>query len=291
MNPRHRMREVFEPFHPDFTPACRGLGHSAYRAPGVADPALAAFGRRVFSGAPIHPRADADTVVRRRFTGLLVKDVFAGFLAAWAVAQCPQVAPVLLVRNPFSVARSKRARPHWFWGTGAAGLLAQPDLMRDHLADQRARLTRIAGLGEGGSGLMDHLAVWAALHRVLGRQSLAGDIAPRVIFYEELQADPRGVVSAVWAALDLPVAGDPPDAETIERPSRVSRPRDLAAARSDPAGAWRADLSPDELAEGRDILADFGLAGLYGDDGRAGRAEAGRLFGASALVTSVADGR
>jgi len=276
MNPGGRMREMFEPVHPCFVPEAGFLRLNAYRAPGTEDPALGALAARIFTGRLTDRRVDRENR-RLIFDGLLVKDVFAGMLAGWVAAARPEVRPVLLVRNPFAVARSKRALTGAIWGDGAADLLAQPDLMRDHLEPQRSLLDRVAA---GGEPLMGYLALWAALHTVLSRQRIAG---MPVLFYEDAVADPEGEIARVWRALGEDPAKRRPEAKRIVAPSWTSTGEGAEAARTRPQEAWRRGLGDEEIARGLELLAAFGLDRLYGADGRPDRAEARRLFGEAAL--------
>jgi hypothetical protein len=257
-------REMFEPVHPTWNPAFAGLALHEYRDPRTPDPALETRLTAVFDGRMTRFRID-QTNRRLLYRGLIVKDIFASLLAGWAVPRFPAVRPVLLIRNPFAVATSKRVKQQrrgYVWADDIALLTGQPDLMRDHLGPFRDVLDRVARQDDF---VLRQIALWAAIHRVLFEQFRPGAI--HVMFYEEIAADPRVALDPLRRFIggDREIAL--PDDRRIAAPSIVSSAADVAARREAGAAGWRRGLTDAQVTEGRAILEAFGLGGLYGEDG------------------------
>ena len=158
-----RYRHMFEPMHWRFVPQSSFMGLRPYRRPEQEDPQLEAALQRIFTGALTARRIDTGNN-RLVYSGLLVKDIDVMLLMPWVCRRFPQVKPVLLVRNPFAVARSRQAAPMEGWpATPAAELLQQPLLVADHLAAHADLLARVI---EGGNFIVNHVASWAAMHYV-----------------------------------------------------------------------------------------------------------------------------
>lgn len=267
LNGAGEKRVLFEPFHPWSMPGAEERAVFAYRRPGMPDPWLERAAEAVFTGRMTNRRVDWGNG-RVLYRGLVVKDVLAGFLARWVVERHAHVRPVLLVRHPFAVARSKRDHADWYWPIDPGALLDQPELMADHLEPCRAAL---AEAGAAGDPFLSHLAVWAAVHRVLFAQFGPGELP--VLFYEDLVRDARGAM----AALPEGIAPRRIEARRIERPSQTSGRRSVAAARGAPEEAATRGLDMGEIARGRALLEAFGLADLYGEDGMPDRAALARF--------------
>lgn len=261
INHQGQFREMFEPFHPRFVPAMRGLRPNHYLRPDATAEDFQETARSVFSGRLRHPRVDQDNT-QLLYRGLLVKDVFANLLARWASLQFPEIRAFLLVRNPFAVASSKLEKREWFWQTDPRDFLQQPALMDDHLRPHRELIERV---GHEGDFIERQVLIWAILNYVPLRQ-FPSDALP-VIFYEDALLQPEREVQNVLAGLDrsgtIPAVTLPE--ELVRQPSRVSRGGTPPASAEARLEAWRTTVTPSQIRRGLDVLACFGLDRLYGD--------------------------
>lgn len=260
---------MFEPVHPVHVSAFGALRLNEYRRPESDDRALHAIFTSIFSGAFHHPRVDRSNR-RLVYDGLIIKDVFASLLAAWACRRFPDVRPVLLVRHPFDVALSKLARKHWIWMTNPHDLLSDADLVEDHLTAQEDLL---AAVGREDHFFCNQVAIWAAIHSVLFRQFDADSIT--VLFYEDVLRSPGSAMAAFWARLGENPAGHRLDPERLAKPSWVSTRDGIAAARRAAGADWPAKLARDERDRGYAILEAFGLQNLYDAHGQPQRTALG----------------
>jgi len=263
INADGRMLERFEPFHPGKNKRVSAYRKLEYRRPGATDLVLESHLRDIFEARYWARWIDFEQSALV-YDGLLIKDIFASLMAKWALGRMPGVKPVLLIRNPFSVARSKMEKQDWEWADDLPGFLSDADLMADHLEEQADILRQ---LDDRDDAFLNHLATWSIVHRVLFRQFARDEI--HVVFYEDAVAD----TSRVASAIDAWIGRKPSAQRGVENGkassiSRVSQSENVQRARSDPYGSWRENLSEQHLETGRQILKSFGLDGLYGEAGR-----------------------
>lgn len=273
INHTGRLRELFEPFHPSIVERVGFLRDQHYAAPEEDFPELQAVCRDLFAGWMTHWRVDRDTAMGI-YRGLLIKDIFANLLAAWAIDRFPRVRPVLLVRNPFAVGLSKRKAPTGHWAERPAELLEQASLVRDHLGPFSETLQRV---DREGDFLQRQIAIWSAIHYVPFRQFR--DRGLTVVFYEDFLADPVGATRRLIERLSLSDHFDSSrlNEDYIGKPTFVSGPGSNLILGKSPLDSWKDELSSEEIAAGWDILAEFGLDELYTKQGRPNHAAAQRL--------------
>lgn len=264
INADGRLLERFEPFHTHNNPRLQHYRKLPYRHPDHDDPELERQISDIFRLTYWSKLIDEERK-DELFTGLLVKDIFATLIARWTIKRFPRIRPILLVRNPFAVARSKcEVDPDWHWADDISVFLDDEALMRDHLAPYAAILREVA---ERNEPFLNHIAIWSIVHKVVLRQFACGSI--HVVFYEDAVADAPGTAAKINAYLGRKIA-DPEGSEDWEEDaaSRVSEDAKVARSRDDPYGNWREGLADEMFQEGTRILAAFGLETLYDDDGR-----------------------
>jgi hypothetical protein len=259
INADRRKRELFEPFHRRFVPEAAFLEPGAYRRPEAEDPRLHAFAASVFTGRFECRRVDQG-VLPAIYKGLVVKDIFATLLARWAVERFDWVKPVLLMRNPWAVARSKQDRVHWYWITDPADFLADRVLVADHLADRSELLASVSAQGDF---ILNQIAIWALVHRTVLRQFPEAML--HVMAYEAVARDPVGEIARLSDWLGYPLTA--PSAQLTGKASRTSSKAAVEQKATSKSDAWRAGVSDDQIRQGQEILAAFGLDRLYGPDG------------------------
>jgi len=260
LNPGKRMLERFEPFHPDYNVRVQYYPKLLYRRPGTVDPPLEAMMRQTFRAGYWDKWVDQHQH-GWAFEGLLVKDVFASLLAKWALEFLPPTKTILLIRNPFAVARSKIEKVGWDWAEDIGALLGDEALMADHLAPFEAMLRAVAARNDT---FLTHIAMWGIVHHVLQRQFARNEL--HVVFYEDAVADRERVSAQLRHYLGrAPGAATAWDETSI---SRVSSPEQVERARSDPYGSWRQGLDEARFRDGMAILAALGVGDIYDAAGR-----------------------
>jgi hypothetical protein len=65
--------------------------------------------------------------------GVVIKDIFANLFARWAWDEARHIKPILLIRNPFSVALSKQRARRMRWMDDLSALFIQEALFEDFL--------------------------------------------------------------------------------------------------------------------------------------------------------------
>lgn len=230
------VRYRYESLNLHWAPALKGtLGHFRYQRPGshapkplehAVDRALAgeqSWKQRVRSLARGYGSA-----ALRRSGRLVLKDPTAVLLAAW-LAERQALRVAVLSRHPCGFAASIR---HLGWPIRLQRLLAQPDLVSDHLEDyldtlQAALDDPLAALG----------GFWAATHRVLLRQANDDWVFAS---FDRLCLDPEAAFSELSDRLDLDLPA--PDPPARHRSGAASTRKDSLRV----ALAWQRQLSKRE---------------------------------------------
>jgi hypothetical protein len=185
--------------------------------------------------------------------GRLVKEIRANLLLGWLQTNFPGMPIVLLLRHPCAVATS-------FVREGWAGrldeMLAQPDLVADHLTDAHVEL--LARLARG-STFERAIGLWCVETRVALRQARQGVF---ILCYESLVARPELELGALldWLGRETGVG------RVYARVTRDSTTtRGARVATLDRTSGWRRDLGPSEIRCALDAVAAFDLGLLYGE--------------------------
>jgi hypothetical protein len=255
-----RKRILFEPFHPGKVTEAQFMPALSYRREQDADAQLEEFATAVFSGSLQGPWVDKNALFDPPYDGLVVKDIFASLVAKWVTVRISNVRPVLIVRNPFSVAKSKQRKTKAWWVDSPAQLLRQGHLVEDHLSDVVAVL-EAAGATE--NFIIRQVAIWASVHHVLFRQFSKEELL--VVFYESLLSDPLPEVDRLTSFLGCRRPNNDVLERALQARSRVSSKEGVRRARN--ISEWREGLTEVELAAGQEILSELGLAGLYDEAG------------------------
>lgn len=242
VNHSSERRFVFEPFHPEKVPLCRGFRRKQYLPPGDERPEYLDAARSILSGrlrSPWTDRFNRKVLARRR----LVKDIRANLLLGWMRRHFPEMPVVLLLRHPCAVADS---RLRLGWRDNLDEVMVQKDLVKDHLEPFEAAIRAAEDPFERS------VFLWCVENYVPLRQS-AGDAGIRVVFYERLLLEPEEELPPLFEFL-----GEDFDGSL------------LAKAREDPQSRRRAFEWTERVGESRsrraaEILALFGLDSVYGE--------------------------
>jgi hypothetical protein len=258
INHQKNYREMFEPFHPRHEGMEFLLPHQ-YMSDHDANDNLRVVADAVFSGKFMHHRVDSSNR-SLLYSGLLIKDIFANLFCFWACRQFPRVRPILLIRNPFSVALSKYKKRKWFWVTEPLDLLRQISLHKDFLMPFEDLIRKTSAKGDY---ILNQILIWSIIYYVPLLQFKPEEI--HICFYESIFTDPDREVSDI-----LQFVRQKPDRihtklskEIINRPSRVIGSDSNIILGTSPVSSWKGELSSRLIDEGLEILDCFGFADLY----------------------------
>jgi hypothetical protein len=243
-------RYLFEPLHPDRGPF-PGEFPRSYARPGAAFDQEDAWAR-IVSGKVRDPWTDQyghAFLPRRR----VVKEVWANLQLGWLADRYPDLTLVLLLRHPYSVARSQLSS-RWDWYLDPRLYLQQELLMQDHLAPFEEWLAAARTPWDLA------VATWCVENLVPLRQLARAEA--HVVFYEHLRLDPEGELRALFAALGR--RWDPRVLHGVRRPSALAHPGAWAMLADSLDERWK-EADPRLLARTVEILQVFGLATLYGE--------------------------
>ena len=261
INYDNRYREMFEPFHPQLVDDANFILPLQYMRKNNSNEKLTALAKNIFNGKFNHPRVDSGNQ-SFIYKGLLIKDIFANLLCYWAVSQFPNTKPVLLIRNPFSVALSKYKKKNWFWVTEPLDLLSQTALKDDYLLPFEDEIKKVS---HKNNYILNQVLIWSIINYVPIRQFEPGNI--HVCFYEDIYNNPNGELSKLFKFVkdnksDISVAI--PE-NVIKRPSRVVGSNSNLLSGSSPISSWMDELEPKIIDDGLKILQIFGFENLYND--------------------------
>ena len=261
INHDKRYREMFEPFHPELLNQLDGFVPHQYFRQHESHDRLTAFATDIFNGKFTNARVDAGISNRSfLYQGLLVKDIFANCLSYWAASQFPTIKPVLLIRNPFSVALSKYKKKHWFWVTEPLELLAQPALKEDFLLPFE---DVIKSVSRENNYILKQVLIWSIINYVPLRQFAPDSI--HVCFYENIYTQPSQEIAKLLqfvrgnrqsSLIDI-------SKEVVEFPSRVAGPQSNLLSGTSPISSWQNEIDPQVIDRGLEILCNFGFESLY----------------------------
>jgi hypothetical protein len=271
INHDNRYRFLFEPLHPVFGLPKDTGPEFRYMSPDANDPALSRLLGNVFLGR-VTSRFVNKHNKRSFYRSVLVKDIFAHLYIRWADAQFPTVKKVVIIRNPLSVALSKRRLQDWVWLTDPRRFLEQDMLMQDHLRPHEDLIRQRWTFVES------QVLIWSIIHHVLFKQCEKRNI--HFLFYEDLCFDPDTAVNGLFqylygAPTDAPASGTL--AAALQAPSGTSFP---SHARGLPLDSHEG-ISQHERDNCNFIVRAFGLSALYHEGAGPDRTELARLTSSS----------
>lgn len=241
---------MFEPFHPVKVSEAKNFSENMYLHPDEENSELHSFMQKIFEGAITNSWVDQE-LKNQKFSGLLIKDVFANLHAKWAIQNFPQVKPILLIRNPLSVASSKFVTKRWNWPEYV------PNINRK-LSD-----THLLGLDDVIDGVIrrnDYIEKqvlnWCIIHRVLSEQFRQNEI--HIICYEDAYLNPDICVKKALA-----YANKNQDTELssniLKASSKVSFKGSSIIEKKDPLTIWRENVTDEQILLAENLLKISGL--------------------------------
>lgn len=260
-------REVFEPFHPWLNPRMSHLSANQYFRSNAEFTELKLEAEYIFTGKLHDTRCDEGNR-RILYKGLLVKDIFANLLAHWTCNNFPEIKPILLVRNPFSVALSKQKKCDWHWMTEPVDFLKQTDLIEDYLSEY---VDLIHQVSEKKDYIQNQILIWCIVNIVpLNQFSHSNNSGKKlkILFYEHVYNEPQQEMKSVFKYLGWPELNteiELPDA-VIHRPSKVVGKSSNIISGTSPISEWRNELDSYQIDAGYNILSLFGFDKVYAED-------------------------
>jgi hypothetical protein len=261
INHDKQYREMFEPFHPRLVIDADFIEANQYIRKSHMDEKLMTFASNIFSGKFTHARVDRCNC-SYRYNGILVKDIFANLLCYAISHNFPKVRPVLLIRNPFSVAISKYKKKEWFWVTEPLDLLAQKDLYEDYLHQFEDIIRKTSAKK---NYILNQILIWSIINYIPLRQFNPGRI--HICFYEKIYTEPDREISSLLRFVRN--KGDDYQVninkEIVNKPSRVSGAESNLRLGTCPISSWQSALNPRLIDDGHKLLEHFGFDVLYDD--------------------------
>ena len=257
-------RYVFEPFHPGKVRAALPFGYRRYLRPherrlDLLEPASRILGGRVRG--PWTDRFQRGFVHRRR----LIKEIRANLFLGWLAQNFPGMPVVFVLRHPCAVAHSKTRLG---WRSRLEEFLGQPELVEDFLAPvaERMRAAR--------SEFERHVFAWCVENRVPLAQLRRGQA--HLVFYERLCENPDQELAQLFGYLGS--GGVERALRALRKPSSLSRAGSEIHSGGSPSRGWVREVGEAEIRRATEILALFGLDGIYGDSPEPDPAAAWRML-------------
>jgi len=264
INHDKKYREMFEPFHPKQVHEMNMILPHQYIRPYDLNENIKSISSDIFSGKFTHERVDSGNHLLL-YSGILIKDIFANLLCYSVSLQFPKVKPILIIRNPFSVALSKYKKKDWFWVTEPLDLLNQASLYKDYLLPFE---DIIRNTSAKKNYILNQILIWSIINYIPLRQFKPGDI--HICFYEKIYREPSQEISRIFEFVRG--TGDNYQSqvnlskEVINRPSRVIGTESNLLSGTSPVSSWKNEISPYLIDEGLQILQHFGFDKLYDEN-------------------------
>lgn len=258
INADNSYREMFEPFHPNKVSEARFFEENMYIPSETENHELKRLMSSIFSGSLTNLWIDK-TPLSNQYEGLIVKDVFANLHAKWSTTQFPNVKPVLLVRNPLSVAASKYVTRRWNWPSSPELFLNDKALMTTHLYGLDKIIEKVAARNDY---IERQILNWCVIHRVISRQFSLNEI--HIICYEQVLKSPQDEIQKA-----LEYSGKKRNAELTTSKlfgsSIVSFKGSSVVENKDPLTIWKENVTEKQVSLAKNLLKQFQLDGWYED--------------------------
>lgn len=255
INHANTYRDLFEPLHPQHVKQVAHWPEMRYLPVNQGNSKIAGVIESLLAGR-VRSRW-TDVYNRKHFASQrLVKAIRTNLMLGHIRAAHPQVKLLFAMRHPCAVAHS---RAKLRWDTHLKELLAQPDLMRDHLEPFRETIERAEHSDDTWA---KHLAMWCIENVVPLRELRASDA--HLLRYEDLCTNFDRQVAKLFGFLDQPI---PVGIEQAARQRSAHFRRDSAILRGgDLVGDWQRHVDSKQIDAMLDMLSCFGLSHLYNEN-------------------------
>jgi len=259
---RLKYRFLFEPFQASHNPEANFLPSHYYLRPGESNPKLEELANKIFRGKEYFPGSDPVNK-HKLFDGLLVKDISAN-LFSYALSQSkPEIDPVLILRNPFAVALSRKNKPEWRWFNEPEEFLNQEYLVLDYLDPYKKLILKIS---KSDDFILKQILIWAVINQVPLRQFSANQL--QIVFYEDLLQHTNRELQRLERSLrshsddsKTPLLND-----VKYQPSKTTGLTSSELRKKSPSD-WQKHVSKKQISRGARIPEQFGLNFLYDENG------------------------
>ena len=252
INHRNEYRYIFEPFNPSRVSICKNFHRKQYLRPDDEREEYIEPARTILSGglrSTWSDRFNRKHVVRRR----LIKDIRANLLLGWMRFNFPKMPQILLLRHPCAVTNS---RLKLGWRDILDETMEQENLVEDFLQPFEKEIRNAATPFERS------IFLWCIENYVPLLQLQDGHV--HILFYELLCTQPDNEVRRLFAFLEKDFRKDVD--RSLKRPSSLSRSKSAVVLGEPPVDSWMRSVGKAERETAAEILALFGLDGIYGED-------------------------
>lgn len=245
-------RYMFEPFNPYKVGICAGFRYRQYLRPDNTDQRFLGPARQILTGRVNNDWIDQfnRVVISRK---RVIKEIRANLMLKWLKTHFPEIRLILMFRHPCADANS---RLRLGWQSHLDELLAQDDLVRDHIAPFVSAMT------SAKTEFEKHVFLWCVENFVPLRQLESEDV--HLIFYENLCEQPKREVERLFAFLGKPV--EPAVFRRLAQPSELTREESAVVRGGSLVDSWRQQVDPAQAKSAMEILALFGLDAIYSLD-------------------------
>ena len=254
INCENNYRILFEPFYLAQVAEVREFVYPLYLRPEVADPKYLDPAKIILEGRIHSPWIDKECSLMHSDC-ILIKDIRINLFLKWLYSRFQGLKVVLLLRHPCAVVQS------WLmcnFGDGSVArdrILSCSELLEDFIAvNIREEYAR------ADTAFERLLFFWCLYNKVPLQQFKCDEIC--VVFYENLFIDPETELIRLFSFLGR----SPKQAavsESLSRPSSTTRKSNSELAVSDNVNGWRLKVSTEQAQRAHEILALFGMEGLY----------------------------
>ncbi|TCJ15261.1 hypothetical protein E0L93_13200 [Rubrobacter taiwanensis] len=250
-----RYRYIFEPFHPGRVKSVRSFRHKQYIRPDNRDGKYLKPAWNILSGKVRSSWTDRFYKGRFVYDRRLVKDIRMNLALYWLRRNFPEMPIILLLRHPCAVAAS-RMKLGWR-GSLAQTYLSQRELVEDFLAPFEREIQAAEE-----RDFDRYIFGWCIENYVPLRQFSEGELL--VVFYENFCERPREEVARTFRYLGR--GFDDSVFAAMREPSPLARKESAVLLGERPADGWKRHVTPEQTKRAVEILALFGLDGVYSED-------------------------
>ncbi len=249
-------RELFEPFHINVGLIKKtGFKYHQYKV----NKYLKLIAKVVFTGKFIHPWWIDPDIHKKNMKDhndrfLLAKDIYANLCAHEICSQNKNIKPILLIKNPFAVAVSRKKTGWSNWDKELDAILQQKELYDDYL---RPFEDIILDIKNNGSYYDRQILVWAIINYIPLMQHTKENIY--ITFYEDWLIDPNTALKRVYDYLEI--SANLP--KNIKQTNKFIHPSKVTATNTFDINSWQKELSAEDIKSGEKILSYFGFDTLY----------------------------
>lgn len=242
-------RYMFEPFNPYRVHLVASFRYRQYLRPDNQDRRYLGPAEQILTGRIKDDWIDqfnSRVISRRR----VIKEIRANLMLKWMKTHFPEIRMILMLRHPCADANS---RLHLGWQSHLDEMLAQDDLIADHLAPF------VSDIESAKTEFDRHVFLWCIENYVALRQLTRDDV--HLVFYENLCEQPKLEVDRLFAFLGKPVT--PAVFRALSQPSELTREESAVVRGGSLIDSWRQDVDDEQARRAMRIVALFGLDSIY----------------------------